>query len=64
MPETYLAEPWTMPDEIQREVECVIGTDYPTPIVDHAQARRAALARYGSARGAGPLPADRFSVSI
>ncbi len=50
VPDKYLAEPWTMPDEIQSEVGCVIGTDYPGPIVDHAQARREALARYGAAR--------------
>ena len=28
------------------EVGCVIGTDYPKPIVDHAEARRRALERY------------------
>jgi deoxyribodipyrimidine photo-lyase len=50
VPDRYLAEPWTMPDEVQREAGCVIGRDYPDPIVDHAQARREALARYGSAR--------------
>ena len=58
VPDRYLAEPWTMPEEVQQEVGCVIGADYPTPIVDHAQARREALARYGSARGDGP-PARR-----
>ena len=28
------------------EAGCVIGEDYPEPIVDHAQARREALERY------------------
>jgi deoxyribodipyrimidine photolyase len=28
----------------------VIGRDHPAPIVDHAQARRDALARYAAAR--------------
>ncbi len=46
VPDEHLREPWTMPLELQREVGCVIGEDYPEPIVDHAQARRAALARY------------------
>ncbi len=50
VPDRYLAEPWTMPDDVQRDAGCVIGTDYPEPIVDHAQARREALARYGNAR--------------
>ncbi len=35
-----------MPGQLQREVGCVIGEDYPEPIVDHAQARRVALERY------------------
>jgi deoxyribodipyrimidine photo-lyase len=50
VPDEYLAEPWTMPDETQAQANCLIGRDYPAPIVDHAQARREALDRYGSAR--------------
>ena len=50
VPDRYLAEPWTMPAEEQRACGCVIGRDYPEPIVDHAEARRAALARYAAAR--------------
>jgi len=46
VPDAHLAEPWTMPRKLQEQVGCVIGQDYPEPIVDHALARRAALARY------------------
>jgi deoxyribodipyrimidine photo-lyase len=46
VPAEYLREPWTMPEQLQREVGCVIGEHYPKPIVDHAQARREALERY------------------
>jgi deoxyribodipyrimidine photo-lyase len=46
VPREYLAEPWTMPEEVQRGAGCTIGTDYPRPIVDHAQARREALQRF------------------
>ena len=46
VPIRYLAEPWTMPGEVQEQVGCRIGTDYPGPIVDHRQAREEALARY------------------
>jgi deoxyribodipyrimidine photo-lyase len=49
VPDRYLAEPWTMPAEVQREAGCVIGRDYPEPIVDHREAREAALARYRAA---------------
>ncbi len=46
VPERYLREPWTMPDEVQRQAGCLIGEDYPAPIVDHGLAREEALARY------------------
>jgi deoxyribodipyrimidine photo-lyase len=46
VPDAYLAEPWTMPPEVQDQARCRIGEDYPRPIVDHAQARREALDRY------------------
>jgi deoxyribodipyrimidine photo-lyase len=51
VPEEYLAEPWTMPADIQRQAGCIIGVDYPAPIVDHLQARREALERYATAAG-------------
>jgi deoxyribodipyrimidine photo-lyase len=50
VPDEHLREPWKMPDEVQRESGCVIGTDYPEPIVDHREAREEALARFRSAR--------------
>jgi len=46
VPDEYLAEPWTMDEELQSRCGCRIGDDYPEPIVDHAEARRAALDRY------------------
>jgi deoxyribodipyrimidine photo-lyase len=46
VPGRYLAEPWKMPLEVQEEVGCRIGEDYPEPIVDDARAREEALARY------------------
>jgi deoxyribodipyrimidine photo-lyase len=46
VPDAYLAQPWTMPEEVQKQAGCRIGADYPEPIVDHAQAREQALERY------------------
>jgi deoxyribodipyrimidine photo-lyase len=46
VPDRHLAEPWEMPEEVQREAGCVIGEDYPAPIVDHKRAREEALDRY------------------
>ncbi len=58
VPAEYLCEPWTMPAPLQREIGCVIGADYPAPIVDHAQARREALERYRSAQERDARPAS------
>ena len=46
VPDEHLGEPWEMPPEVQREVGCVIGEDYPEPMVDHRAARQDALERY------------------
>jgi deoxyribodipyrimidine photo-lyase len=50
VPDEYLREPWTMPEDVQRDCGCVIGEDYPEPIVDHLEARREAFERYGASR--------------
>jgi deoxyribodipyrimidine photo-lyase len=49
VPDEHLAEPWRMPEQLQREIGCVIRVDYPAPVLDHAQARREAIARYAEA---------------
>ncbi len=51
VPDDYLAEPWTMPAEVQGACGVRIGRDYPRPLVDHAEARLEALARYREAAG-------------
>merc|ERR1712168_1021761 len=35
-PTKYIFEPWKAPDSVQEECNCIIGKDYPIPIVDHA----------------------------
>jgi deoxyribodipyrimidine photo-lyase len=50
VPDKYLSEPAKMPEEVQRQAGCLIGSDYPEPIVDHAIAREEALERYRSAK--------------
>jgi len=40
--------PWEMTSGEQQACRCVIGVDYPQPIVDHAEARKMALARYSA----------------
>lgn len=38
--------PWEVDADTQRACGCIIGKDYPAPIVDHAEAREKALAMY------------------
>ncbi len=48
VPDRYVHEPWTMPPLAAAAAGCVVGRDYPEPIVDHAAARARALVAYGS----------------
>ena len=50
VPNRTLHAPWEMPEEGQREAGCIIGDDYPAPVVDHAWARERTLAAYARAR--------------
>jgi deoxyribodipyrimidine photo-lyase len=50
VPDARLAEPWTMSEAEQRAAGCVIGEDYPPPVVDHKHERQRAMARYGAVR--------------
>lgn len=52
MPERYIFEPWRAPLNIQKSVNCLIGKDYPFPILDHQVASRkciSAMKRYSDA---------------
>jgi deoxyribodipyrimidine photo-lyase len=50
VPEEFIHAPWKMPAEVQRAADCVIGVDYPSPLVDHAWARQRALQVYRQAK--------------
>jgi deoxyribodipyrimidine photo-lyase len=50
VPDKFVHEPWRIAPDVQRESGCVIGQDYPLPIIDHAWARQRALAAYAQAR--------------
>jgi deoxyribodipyrimidine photo-lyase len=52
LPDRALHAPWETPDEVQREAGCIIGQDYPAPVIDHAWARERTLAAYARAREA------------
>ncbi|NJD59670.1 MAG: deoxyribodipyrimidine photo-lyase [Anaerolineae bacterium] len=46
VPDEFIHAPQGMPANLQAQVGCVIGKDYPAPIVDHAMARQRALEAY------------------
>jgi deoxyribodipyrimidine photo-lyase len=47
VPDAYIHMPWKMPTSKQHALGCVIGKDYPAPIVDHDRARERVLVAYG-----------------
>ncbi len=49
VPDEHLVRPWLMDEEQQRASGCEIGTDYPAPVIDHAEERRFAVERYRAA---------------
>ncbi len=53
VPTARIHAPWEMTDEEQATSGCRIGLDYPTPIVNHGDARRRALVAYDAARAEG-----------
>jgi deoxyribodipyrimidine photo-lyase len=65
VPTAWLAEPWRMPADVQRRAGCVIGRDYPPPIVDdrvaveHAKQRLYALRAEPEARAEADAIQDR-----
>ncbi len=51
VPDRWLHEPACMPPDAQRAFRCVLGNDYPAPLVDHARQRAKALALFGRVCG-------------
>lgn len=49
VPLTYVHAPWLMPTAHQENAGCVIGRDYPAPLVEHAAAAQAARQRLSQA---------------
>ncbi len=50
VPDAHVHAPWEMTLLEQKAAGCVIGGDYPVPVVRHGEARQRTLARYGAVR--------------
>jgi deoxyribodipyrimidine photo-lyase len=48
VPDAFIHQPWTMTPLEQQAAGVTIGKDYPSPVVDHAQARKRTLEIYKS----------------
>lgn len=51
MPPRWIHAPWQAPAELLAKAGVTLGKDYPLPIVDHAEARAAALAAFAQRKG-------------
>ncbi|CAI6010230.1 unnamed protein product, partial [Closterium sp. NIES-65] len=63
MPSQYIYEPWTAPLAVQRKANCIIGKDFPRPIVDHAEASKRCRDVMGAAYAANRAAAGGASTS-
>ena len=62
VPKVYLPEPHRMPESLQRDIGCVVGKDYPSPVVDHREAYAQARKRMGEARKSPGAQAESLRV--
>jgi deoxyribodipyrimidine photo-lyase len=46
VPDKFIHQPWLMPAEVQQLAGCVVGVNYPKPIVDHRQIKERTLQAY------------------
>lgn len=44
-PNRYIYEPWNAPDSVQKAANCVVGVDYPKPMINHAEGSRLNIER-------------------
>lgn len=64
VPGSFIHEPWRMPEDMQKTVSCVIGTDYPSPIVDHKIAARLARERVWAVRRGDAFRSEARAILI
>uniref|UniRef100_A0AAR2KHC2 Photolyase/cryptochrome alpha/beta domain-containing protein n=1 Tax=Pygocentrus nattereri TaxID=42514 RepID=A0AAR2KHC2_PYGNA len=44
-PNRYIYEPWNAPESVQKAANCVVGVDYPKPMINHAESSRLNIER-------------------
>lgn len=59
MPKKYIYEPWTAPAEVQRAAKCIVGVDYPRPVVVHQDVNKQLIGRMAEA-----YKSNKISASV
>ena len=66
-PDKYIYEPWKAPLAVQQKCGCIIGEDYPLPMVDHTSVSKINMGRmkvcYDANKAGIPIPAPKEKVS-
>lgn len=62
VPDAWLFEPWRMPADLQARCGVYVGREIPEPLVDLADATRAAKARVYSLRAQAPVRAAKAAI--
>ena len=44
-PNNFIHEPWMAPESVQKSAKCIVGEDYPKPMINHAVASRINMER-------------------
>ncbi|KAF4094369.1 hypothetical protein AMELA_G00014260 [Ameiurus melas] len=44
-PSRYIYEPWNTPESLQKAANCIVGVDYPKPMINHAESSRLNIER-------------------
>ncbi|XP_061533381.1 cryptochrome-2 [Phycodurus eques] len=44
-PNRYIYEPWNAPESVQKAANCMVGVDYPKPMINHAESSRLNIER-------------------
>lgn len=44
-PAKFIYDPWNAPESVQKIAKCIIGVQYPKPMINHAEASRINIER-------------------
>ena len=64
MPTQYIFEPWTAPLSVQKQAGCIIGQDYPHPIIQHDVVSKENMAKMKAAYSAGKKGDSKLPVTL